>query len=219
MPEQRVLSRTSSIVAATLALGALAGCSGPGLDQITQDNSSFADCVRGAGATTESSGDWDGEQARAFWSEPGTLDCAVDELDRDARRNALATAFPELDDDATDSRDELFGQWQVVADWTTTSAGSRPVEEVVERATVLLASTWVSDSDFPATNGTVGAAVLGAMRGGDELGSYETYLREHPDDEDSADLLVSFGTGTNIPNETSSRYFALRDDAVDVVRD
>jgi hypothetical protein len=202
---------------ATVAV--LAGCSSSGIGAVADDDG-FSTCVEDAGASLDGSEDWDQKAQLAFWAKPGTVDCALDELDTDQRRDALGGAFPEPD--GGEVSPERLAEWDVVGDWAARTAETMSLEGVVEQGAALLGSLWVADADEPyAANGMAGAIVASAMRAKGELDGYDRYLDEHPDEQDSADLRVAYvgvvGGATPTPRETQT-YDRLTDQLVEAVR-
>lgn len=211
--------------AATLAVSAiagavlLAGCSSDGISAVSDDDG-FRSCVEGAGGSLDGSQDWDAKKQLAFWAEPGAIDCALDELDADQRRDAFAGAFPEPDDG--EMSPDRVAEWDVVGDWAARAADTLSLEGVVDRGAVLLDSLWVADADERyAANGMAGAIVASAMHAEGELKGYDQYLQEHPDEHDSADLRVAYVgvSGGAQPSASERRtYDELTADLVKRVR-
>lgn len=206
---------TDLVRTAVVVLAVLTACSPtPTLDDVATDDAGFSDCVEATGASLDGSDDWDADEARAFWDVPGTLDCAIDELDREQRRDALEQAFPSIDFDDDDYLASLTAQQQLLADWAASSATDGSLDGAVGRAGALLASTPATDADYDFAAGLVSATALGAMRGADELPSYEAYLAGHPGDDDTAELMVRFSSGTSISDADRARYEQVRADVL-----
>lgn len=215
----------SSRTSATLALSAIAcaavltSCSSDGVGAVADDGG-FSSCVAESGASLDGSEEWDQDQQLGFWGEDGTIDCALDELDADQRRDAFAGAFPEPD--GGEVSPERLAEWDVVGDWAARAADTLSLEGVVERGAVLLDSLWVADADKPyAANGMAGAIVASAMHAEGDLAGYDRYLRDHPDEQDSADLRVAYVgvSGGAQPSASERRtYDRLTSDLVKRVR-
>lgn len=214
--------RTTAIAGSLLGMALLASCSS-GVATAAEDDG-FVRCVDDAGASLDGSDDWGAGAQLDFWAEPGTLDCALDELDDQARAEALAGAFREQygEDDGDDTRVE---EWQVLGDWAALTAGGQSLETTLGRSEPLLGSLWSAEyDDIVPTNRMAAAVVTSAMRATGELPSYERYLVEKPDAEDDVNLQVFFmglgdGSGFGPSTEELRRYNDLRVALVDAVRD
>lgn len=168
---------------ASLALSAvasfvlLAGCSSDGVGSVADDEA-FASCVTKAGASLEGSKDWDQKEQLAFWGEPGTLDCALDELDQDAREDALAGGFTDAAQDEDSAR---TSQLAVLSEWATRTGETADQGDATRRAGLLIGSLWATDADEPGyANGmkTVVAFELYRAYFGEPTG-FEDYLANY----------------------------------------
>lgn len=150
------MSRPATVVGLALATAvvlSLSGCSSDGVGTVA-DVDGFRSCVEDAGAGLSGSEDWDEKEQLAFWDEPGTLDCALDELDRDQREEALAGAFTQIDESDQGRDAARHAQQGVLGDWATDAGKAHERDEAVARAGDLLSSLWVADEDEPyAANG------------------------------------------------------------------
>ncbi len=172
------MARSSRPTALALSAAAVAvvltGCSSDGVSALADDEG-FSSCVEQAGASLDGSKDWDEQQQLAFWAEPGTLDCALDELDQGHREDALAGGFT----DAGDREDTVrTSQLDVLSDWAGRTGEERAQSEAAQRAGVLIGSLWAADADEPGyANGmkTVVAFALYRSYFGQPTG-FEDYL-------------------------------------------
>lgn len=204
-----------------LALGvvalALGACSGAGVGAVAEDDA-FASCVEDAGASLDGSDDWGVSEQQAFWTEPGTLDCAIDELDDDARADALEEAFFE---DFSSDEGGRVDQWEVIGRWAAATATDTSVDEAVQRAGPLLSSLWVADADdHTGANGLASVVASSAMYATGELPSYDVYLEGAPDDAAGADSRVAYLNQSQGPTDDEIlRHDQLVGDLVAEVRD
>lgn len=193
------MSRRRTAAAALLLV--LVGCGGPDPAEVADDNPELVSCLEVAEADLEGSGDWSAAEAQEFWATPGTLDCAVDTLDDEELTEVLEPAFPELDFDDDGYLDQLTAQLQVLADWAAGTAAEVSLDETLPRAARVLGSTPARDSGYDFSRALVTATALGAMRGAGDYPSYDAYLADHPDDTDTAELMVRVSSGDNISEE------------------
>ncbi len=202
-----------------LSVATIAGCSAD-LSEIGGDNPDFERCLGRAGVSLDGSDGWDSTRQRELWSEPGAIDCALDELDDAAREDALSGAF--LDDEEDEADDSRESQWEVIGRWAARTTESASVEVTVERGASLLQSLWVADDDaVQPADGMSRVVVVEALHAAGDLDSYDRYLSQHPDADDSADLMVAFmgGIGDSRPDpDEQSRYYELSDDLAAAVR-
>ncbi|WP_296602932.1 hypothetical protein [Nocardioides sp.] len=167
----------SLALSAVAALVLLGGCSSDGIGTVADDDG-FRSCVTEAGASLDGSKDWDEEEQLAFWEQPGTLDCALDELDQGDREDALAGAFTDAAEDKDSAR---TGQLAVLSDWATRTGEAVDQSDAVKRAGLLIGSLWAADADEPGSaNGmkTVVAFELYRAYFGEPTG-FEDYLAHH----------------------------------------
>lgn len=164
----------SLALSAVASLVLLGGCSSDGIGAVADDEA-FSSCVTKAGASLEGSEDWDQEEQLAFWGEPGTLDCALDELDQDQREDALAGGFS---DTAQDEDSARTSQLAVLSEWATRTGETAGQSDAIRRAGLLIGSLWAADADEPGyANGmkTVVAFELYRAYFGEPTG-FEDYL-------------------------------------------
>lgn len=164
----------SLALSAVAALVLLGGCSSDGIGTVADDDA-FRSCVTKAGASLDGSKDWDEEEQLAFWEQPGTLDCALDELDQGQREDALAGGFS---DGAQDEDSARTYQLAVLSAWATRTGETAEQSDAIRRAGVLIGSLWAADADEPGyANGmkTVVAFELYRAYFGEPTG-FEDYL-------------------------------------------
>lgn len=137
--------RASLALSAVAASVLLAGCSSDGVGSVADDDT-FSSCVTKAGTSLEGSEDWDQKEQLAFWNEPGTLDCALDELDQDQRQDALAGGFS---DEAENEDSARTSQLAVLSDWAVRAGETAEQSDAVQRAGLLIGSLWAADADGP----------------------------------------------------------------------
>jgi hypothetical protein len=171
MMAARPASLALSAVAALVLLG---GCSSDGIGTVADDEA-FSSCVTKAGASLEGSEDWDEKEQLAFWNEPGTLDCAIDDLDQAEREDALAGGFSDAAQDEDSAR---TSQLAVLSAWATRTGETAGQSDAIRRAGLLIGSLWAADADEPGyANGmkTVVAFELYRAYFGEPTG-FEDYL-------------------------------------------
>lgn len=222
---RRAPASVGLLVAASVLLQA---CSAPG---VAIDDDGFQACVAGTGTPIDDDAG-DAAQLR-FWAEPGTLDCAVDELDDEQRADALAPAFPDWSDlGPPDDGRQAEAQKTVIGDFVAEQLGDGgssddESSQALERATTVLRSLWVADVDSDAyARGMVDASVLSAMRAEGRLRGYDAYLAAHPDASDDVDELTGWyiNTGGDDPaaerptDSDRERHDELVDDMLAEVR-
>lgn len=211
--------RRRSRVAATALLVLVAGCgSGDGLaDALEVDT--FSSCLADAGADTGAA-DGTTDQQLAFWAEPGTLECALGELEDEQLPDALSGAFEETEPGSAEQGE----QRQVLADWARRCAAQQGLRPTLDEAERLLRSTWVADGEVTETNSLAGALVAGAMRGSGDLQSWEAVAPTDPTSAESATAQIRWIAGGPAPDgsgptdEEYRTFYDLRDDLVDAVR-
>lgn len=142
------ISGVVGLVTTTAVVMSLSSCSSDGVGTVADDDG-FRACVEKAGASLTGSDDWDEKQQLAFWREPGTLDCALDELDDEQRENALAGAFTQLDKSDQGDDTARRAQQGVLGDWAAHAGEARERDDAVDRAGELLSTLWVADEDEP----------------------------------------------------------------------
>lgn len=216
-----------SLLPALVLLPALGACAGPDGVASALEEDGFASCVADADVAAPADDDRTPEEQLAFWAEPGTLECAVAELDDDARSDVLDGAFGDAAaDDAADAGDLRAQQWQALGDWAARTATDQGVDEAVAQAETLLAGIEVDDGgDGDAVlRGYAGAVVSSALRATQGLESYEVDAADRPAAEDTVDRQVAFlaegpGQGPGRPaTDEWRRYEDLREDLVTRLR-
>lgn len=188
---------------ATLAVSAaavavlLSACSSDGIGAVAEDEA-FSSCVSEAGASLEGSDDWGEKEQLAFWDEPATLDCALDELDDDQLEDALAGAFRDFD--KSDLDDPRAAQLAVLGHWASQAGADLEESDATRRAATLIDSLWVNQDDPDAR---------ASGNGMEQVLAFDLYVAYYGEPAEFQDYLADDTGNVDDPND-QKLYFIDR---------
>lgn len=218
-PHNRATGPLPALAGTAAALVLLAGCGPSGIETVGEVDG-FTACVEEAGASLEGSSDWDVVEQVEFFDQPGTLGCAVSELDATDLENALGDAFANPEDHERDNQDAPLSDGQLVAVHllATETAAAHGEEAAVETLASVLAAGWFETNEDSWLHRRV--AAFGILEATGQLQGYDDYLlRQQGSNLDDIDLVTHYLDDiTGFTAETKalrSRLLGLADQIAD----